>query len=72
MSDNALAAKPTKLEDQIRESGRRAATRYRMTREDALATDPHAEPVPGSLEQRRVPDGVAEHQHTSGQRVIES
>ena len=53
-------------------TGRRSTTRYRMTREDALATDPHAEPVPGSLEQRRVPDDVAEHQHTSGQRVIES
>lgn len=51
-----------------RKSGRRSTTRYRMTREDALATDPHAEAVPGSLEQRRVPDGVAEHQHTSAQR----
>lgn len=61
MSDNALAAKPTKLEDQIREACR--------VRHYSLATDPHAEPVPGSLEQRRVPDDVAEHQHTSGQRV---
>jgi hypothetical protein len=37
-------------------SGRRSTTRYRMTEADALATDPAAERVPGSLEVLTVPD----------------
>lgn len=30
--------------------GRRVKTRYHMTREDALARDPTAKPIPGSLQ----------------------
>lgn len=35
---------------------KRRPTRYVMTREDALALDRTAEPVPGTLEVRAVPD----------------
>lgn len=41
-------------------TGRRRATRYRMTEADARATDPGAERVPGSLEQRQVPASADE------------
>lgn len=37
-------------------TGKRRATRYVMSREDALKLDPTAEPVPGTLELRAVPD----------------
>ena len=36
--------------------GKRIKTRHHMTREDALARDPTATPVPGSLEVRHIPD----------------
>lgn len=36
---------------------RRVITRYRMTEAEALASDPTAERVPHSLEQRHVPGG---------------
>ena len=49
-------------------SGRRGPTRYRMTEADALATDPTAERVPGTLERREVPDGPGEHQLTDAWR----
>lgn len=49
-------------------SGRRYKTRHRMTEADALATDPAAERVPGSLETRLAPDGADEHEHTGAQR----
>lgn len=42
-------------------TGRRAATRYRMTREQALAQDPTAEPVEGSLEVRQCPETPEEY-----------
>lgn len=38
------------------DSGRGSTTRYRMTERDALATDPRAERVEGSLEVLQVPD----------------
>lgn len=41
-------------------TGRRRPTRHVMTEADALATDPGAERVPGSLEQRQVPESAAE------------
>lgn len=41
-------------------TGKRQATRYRMKEADALAMDPQAERVPGSMELRQVPD-VDEH-----------
>ena len=37
-------------------SGKRRPTRYVMSCDDALALDPTAEPVPGTLEVRAVPD----------------
>jgi hypothetical protein len=37
-------------------TGKRRQTRYVMTAEDALKTDPNAERVEGSLEQRQVAD----------------
>lgn len=48
--------------------GARRKTRYRMTREQALAEDTGATPVDGSLEVRWVPESVDEHQHTSSWR----
>lgn len=42
------------ITDQV--TGKRRPTRYVMSREDALALDPTAEPVPGTLEVRAVPD----------------
>lgn len=39
-----------------RVTGQRRPTRWRMTEGDAKAMDPTAEPVPGSLECRHVPD----------------
>lgn len=36
------------------ERGRRRETRHRMTEAEALATDPTAEPIPGTEEQRTV------------------
>lgn len=45
--------------------GKRTATSWRMTLEDALATDPGATPVPGSLEVLMLPESPAEFQHTS-------
>ena len=38
------------------DTGRRRPTRHRMTEADALAQDPTAERLPGTLEQRQVPD----------------
>ena len=38
------------------ETGRRRKTTYRMTREDALQRFPGAEPVPGTVEIRNLPD----------------
>jgi hypothetical protein len=36
--------------------GKRIKTRHLMTREQALARDPTAEPVPGSMEMRDLPE----------------
>jgi hypothetical protein len=49
-------------------TGKRVATRYRMTAADAMAQDPTAEPVLGTLEMRSVPDGRHEFQHTNAWR----
>lgn len=46
-------------------SGHRYTTRHRMTDADALALDPAAQRVEGSLEQRLVPETEQEHQHTT-------
>ena len=41
--------------------GRRHQTRYLMSEADALATDPTAEPVPGSIEIRHRPACMHDH-----------
>lgn len=46
-------------------NGRRYTTRHRMSAADALATDPKAERVEGSMELRRVPEGAHEHETTA-------
>lgn len=50
------------------ESGRRHATRHRMTREDALQVDPCAQVVAGSLELRDVMEDVWTVSTSSWQR----
>lgn len=53
-------------------TGRRRATRHVMTEADALATDPGAERVLGSLEQRQVPasadEAIGLQAHDGGRR----
>ena len=44
---------------------KKVATKYRMDAETALAQDPEAERVPGSVEGRMVPESNAEHHLTS-------
>ncbi|MCW5666487.1 MAG: hypothetical protein KIT35_21865 [Piscinibacter sp.] len=41
-------------------TGKRYKSRWKMTREDALVHDPHAEPVPGTEESREIPESEAE------------
>lgn len=42
-------------------TGKRRASRWKMTREDALARDTGATPCPGTLELRQIPETEAEH-----------
>jgi hypothetical protein len=50
------------ITDELR--GKRHATRHHMTEADALATDPKAERVEGSMRELRMPEGPHEHEHT--------
>ena len=49
-------------------TGRTYRTRYVMRQADAIALDPGAQRVEGTLERRQVPDGPHEYQHTSRRR----
>jgi hypothetical protein len=46
-------------------SGRTSITPHRMKAEDALAVDPAAKRIEGTLERRLVPDGPHEFEHTN-------